>query len=138
MLTLDGRRVPLDVVDHDVATRPGAGGLSTLRLDVVYRAVGNGRRSAFDDRSFPDRIGWREVTLEARDGGRIITTDVPRRSTSDGLHAYPSDLLRSPLDVTSAHATVALGSASAPAPTIGDTAVPRACGRRFRVAHRAR
>ena len=124
VLTFDGRRVPLDVVDHDVATRPGAGGLSTLRLDVVYRAVGNGKTLAFDDRSFPDRIGWREVTLEARDGGRIITTDVPERSTSDGLHAYPRDLLRSPLDVTSAHATVALGSASAPAPTIGDTAVP--------------
>ena len=123
-LTLDGQRVALRVVDHRVATRPGAGGLKTLRLDVVYRAAGHGQRLAFDDRSFPGRIGWREVTLGARDGGRIVTADVPERSTSGGLHAYPADLLRSPLDITSAHATVVLGSASGAAPTIGDSAVP--------------
>ena len=124
VLTLDGQPVALDVVDHRVGTRPGAGGLNTLRLDVVYRAVGHGKTLAFDDRSFPDRIGWREVTLDAYDGGRIITADVPGQSTSDGLHSYPADLLRSPLDVTSAHATVAFGSASAPAPTIDEATVP--------------
>jgi len=35
VLTLDGRRAALDVVDSRVALRPGAGGLKTLRLDVV-------------------------------------------------------------------------------------------------------
>jgi hypothetical protein len=31
-----------------------------LRLDVVYRAPGDGGQLAFRDLSFPDRIGWRE------------------------------------------------------------------------------
>jgi nickel/cobalt transporter (NicO) family protein len=125
VLTLDGRRLPLDVVDSKVTLRPGAGGLKTLRLDVVYRAtVSSGTALAFEDRSFADRIGWREVILTARDGASVEGSDVPTTSTSDALHAYPSDLLRSPLDVSSAEATVVLGSADAPAPTIDDTEAP--------------
>jgi len=131
VLTLDGRRVPLEVVEHRTSARPGAGGLATLRLDVVYRAVGRGRTLAFEDRSFSDRIGWREVTLLARDGGRVLASDVSARSTSDELRAYPADLLRSPLDVTSARATVALGTAAGPAPTIGDAPAPRHTGGGF-------
>ena len=138
-LTLDGQRVALrrrrpQGRRHDRAP----GGSNTLRLDVVYRAVGHGKTLAFDDRSFPDRIGWREVTLGARDGGRIVTADVPERSTSDGLHAYPADLLRSPLDVTlgacDRRSRFGIGS-GADHRRYGRT---RACGRRFRVAHRAR
>ena len=48
--------------------RPGAGGLQTLRLDVIYAAGSAGRRSRFRDRSFDGRIGWREITVSARDG----------------------------------------------------------------------
>ena len=59
VLTLDGKRAPLRVVEHRTALRPGAGGLDTLRLDVVYRAAGRGEKLAFHDTSFPDRIGWR-------------------------------------------------------------------------------
>ena len=125
VLTLDGRGAPLEVVTHRIATRPGAGGLETLRLDVVYQAVGAaGKELAFDDRSVPERIGWRELTLSARDGGRVVDADVPASSSSDELHAYPSDLLRSPLDVSSAHASVVLGSTPGAAPTIGDTSAP--------------
>ena len=132
VLTLDGRPAPLAVVDSRVALRPGAGGLETLRLDVVYRAVAaSGTTLAFEDRAFADRIGWREVTLTARDGGSVVASDVPTTSASDALHAYPSDLLRSPLHVTSARATVALGSAAAPAPTIGTAAVPAHAGGGF-------
>jgi ABC-type nickel/cobalt efflux system permease component RcnA len=132
VLTLDGRRAPLEVVDSKVTLRPGAGGLKTLRLDVVYRATGpSGTALAFEDRSFADRIGWREVTLTARDGAAVEATDVPTTSASDVLHAYPSDLLRSPLDVSSAEATVVLGSGDAPAPTLDDTAAPAHVGGGF-------
>ena len=124
VLTLDGRRAPLEVVENRAAERPGAGGLKTLRLDVVYRAVGRGEALTFEDRSFPDRIGWREVTLSARDGGHVVASDVPATSTSNALHAYPPDLLRSPLDVTSGQATVAPGATTAAAPAIGDSVAP--------------
>ena len=131
-LSLDGRRVSLDVVASKVTTRPGAGGLETLRLDVVYRArTASGAVLAFEDRSFSGRIGWREVTLTARDGGRVVASTVPATSASDALHAYPSDLLRSPLDVSSAGATIALGSARGAAPSIGATEAPAHVGGGF-------
>jgi nickel/cobalt transporter (NicO) family protein len=124
VLTLDGRRAPLEVVARRITTRPGAGGLETLRLDVVYGAAGSGKDLGFDDESFPERIGWREVTLSARDGGRVVEADVPATSSSDELRVYPSDLLRSPLDVSSAHASVVLGSSPGSAPAIGEPAAP--------------
>ena len=126
VLTLDGRRVPLRIVEHRVVTRPGAGGLTTLRVDVVYRAVGSGRELAFRDTSFRGRIGWREVTVSDRDGGRVASSDVPSSSASAALHRYPTDRLRSPLAVAAAKATIELGSGRAPAPTIDESAAPRA------------
>ena len=118
VLTLDGRRLPLRVVEHRAVTRPGAGGLKTIRLDVVYEARGEGSKLAFQDKSFPGRIGWREVTVSARDGGRVASSTVAAASASDALREYPSDLLRSPLDVASALATIDLGSEPAAAPNI--------------------
>jgi nickel/cobalt transporter (NicO) family protein len=125
VLTLDGRRVPLRVVEHRAVSRPGAGGLKTLRLDVVFRARGEGAALEFRDGSFPGRIGWREVTVSARDGGRVVASDVPATSASDALRRYPTDLLRSPLDTSAASARIELGSRAAAAPTIDGVAAPR-------------
>ena len=131
VLTLDGRRIPLRVVEHRAASRPGAGGLKTLRLDVVYRARGGGSELAFHDTSFPGRIGWREVTVSGRDGGRVLDSTVAESSSSDVLRKYPTDLLRSPLDISSALATIDLGSKPASAPTIGVVSAPRKVGGGF-------
>jgi nickel/cobalt transporter (NicO) family protein len=119
VLTIDGRRVPLRVVERLVATRHGAGGLETLRLDVVFRSEGAaGSELAFKDGSFAGRIGWREVTVTARDGARVLDSDVPATSSSDLLRKYPSGRLSSPPDVSTASATVALGSQPGSAPSI--------------------
>jgi len=124
-LTLDGRSAPLRVLDSRVAQRPGAGGLRTLRLDVVYVARGSGENLRFRDRAFPGRIGWREVTLSARDGARVVQSDVPGTSESRALTAYPQDLLSSPLDVSTAAAVVEPGAAPPGlAPTIDGAPAP--------------
>lgn len=117
-LTLDGRRAPLRALESRVAQRPGAGGLKTLRLDVVFVAQGSGENVRFRDRAFPGRIGWREITLSARDGAQVVQSDVPSTSESRALTAYPQDLLRSPLDVSSAVAVVEPGDGPGTAPTI--------------------
>ncbi len=72
-LVVDGRRVPLTVVAHRTAERPGAGGLNTLRFDAIYRAPAAtaGTRLEFVDRSFASRIGWREIVVTARDGAQL-------------------------------------------------------------------
>jgi len=124
-LTLDGRRVPLRVLEHRVSSRPGAGGLPTLRLDVVYRSETSGRDLRFTDRAFDGRIGWREVTVSARDGGRVLDSTVATTSESDELRAYPKDMLRSPLDIVSAVATLAPGNEPGTPPTIDLEAAPQ-------------
>ncbi len=124
VLTLDGRRAALRVVDERLTSRPGAGGLETLRLDVVYRASGQGRELAFEDTAFPGRIGWREVTVAARDGARIVETSASEVSESDVLRAYPKDLLRSPLDVSSARASFERGDRAGAPPALARTEVP--------------
>jgi len=106
-LTLDGRRVPLAVVSHRTSERPGAGGLKTMRFDAVYVARGSGTHLTFADTSFSSRIGWREIVVTARDGAAVTESSAPRESRSDELRAYPSDLLRSPLDVRSASVAAA-------------------------------
>ena len=119
-LTLDGKRAPLRVLDHKVALRDGAGGLRTLRLDVVYEAsVAGGSELRFVDEAFRDRIGWREVTLSSRDGAEIVSSSVPATSASEELRAYPEGLLSSPPDVSSATASVELGDAPGVPPAIG-------------------
>ena len=120
-LRIDGRRVPLTVVAHRTSERPGAGGLETLRFDAVYVAPAIGSRLSFADRSFASRIGWREITVNARDGARLSTASVDQASRSDELRAYPKDLLRSPLDVRSATAEFTPGVAGAAPPVIGET-----------------
>ena len=91
--------------------RPGAGGLKTLRFDAVYETAATGSRLAFRDRNFGSRIGWKEVVVRSSDGAELRTASVPATSRSNGLRAYPQDLLRSPLDVTTA--TAAFSSATA-------------------------
>jgi len=123
-LTLDGQRVPLRVLESRVVRRPGAGGLKTLRLDVVYVAGGTGNELTFQDRSFAGRIGWREVTLSAREGARVVRSDVPNTSESAALRKYPEDLLRSPLDVSTAAAVVEPGDGPGTPPAVGVAPAP--------------
>ncbi|WP_411276714.1 nickel/cobalt transporter [Gaiella sp.] len=128
-LTVDGKQVPLIVVAHRTAERPGAGGLKTLRFDAIYRAPAAGTRLTFADRSFASRIGWREITINARDGARLDAASAPQTTRSDELRAYPKDLLRSPLDVRSATAGFSPGPRGAAPPVIGEAAaVERSSG----------
>ncbi|MGH3132509.1 MAG: nickel/cobalt transporter [Gaiellaceae bacterium] len=123
-LTVDARRVPLRVLESRVVSRPGAGGLKTLRLDVVYQAARSGEELRFADRAFAGRLGWREVTVAARDGAAVLGSNVPDTSESRALREYPRDLLRSPPDVSGAVATLAPGEAPAEPPPIVDVAAP--------------
>jgi nickel/cobalt exporter len=120
-LKVDGKRVLLAVVAHRTSERPGAGGLKTLRFDAIYEAPAAGSRLSFTDRSFASRIGWREITVNARDGARVGASSVDEASRSDELRAYPKDLLRSPLEIRSATAEFTPGAAGAAPPVIGET-----------------
>jgi len=118
-LRLGGDRAMLHPLDHRVSERPGAGGLPTLRFEALYVARLHATSLTFADRTFSSRIGWREITVRARDGARLVTSSVPSASRSDELRAYPRDRLRSPLDVRFATVRFAPGRGPAAPPELG-------------------
>ena len=99
-LTLAGKPSRLVPLGQALAHPLGAGGLHTTRLEIVLAGPRiDGRTTlAYRDANYADRIGWKEIVLGAHTPSR-----------SDELRAYPKDMLSSPLDVTSAAATVEPG-----------------------------
>ena len=117
-LRLDGRRVALTPLDHALAFPPGAAGLRTLRFEAVYSAAASSGRLELRDTNFANRIGWKEIVLTARDGASATASSVPSTSVSHQLAAYPKDLLSSPLEVTTATATVRPGDGAGDPPKL--------------------
>jgi ABC-type nickel/cobalt efflux system permease component RcnA len=72
---------------------------------------------AFEDVSYPERIGWREI-IATGDGVSIETGGLPATSVSHRLTSYPADLISQPLDVRSAAlvATSVTAPAASPVP----------------------
>ena len=119
-LRVDGRKAPLELVSSKTSTRPGAGGLNTLRFDAVLRSTARGTTLTYFDPLYPGRIGWHEITARSRDGAVIRNADVPSTSLSDELRSYPKDSLSSPLDVRRAEVRFTLGTRSATPPSLAD------------------
>jgi nickel/cobalt exporter len=98
VVTVDGRPAVLKPTAHALAFPMGVGGLHTMRLEAIFRGpvVDGPSRVTVHDTNYADRIGWKEIVVGA-------TTP----SLSDELRAYPKSLLQSPLDKTTAAATLA-------------------------------
>jgi nickel/cobalt transporter (NicO) family protein len=118
-LTLDGSPAMLRLVDSKRELRPGAGGLKTLHFAAVYETQASGTRLVYRDANFASRVGWREIVVRAERGARIDSASVPSASLSKALSAYPQDLLRDPLNVSSATATFRAGALPGVPPPLG-------------------
>ncbi|HEV7810322.1 MAG TPA: hypothetical protein VGO64_06970, partial [Candidatus Limnocylindrales bacterium] len=97
-LRLTRATTPLALVPtaNAVSFPPGAGGLSTLRLDCDFTApltpgLDGAAVITFEDRSYTERIGWREIVATA-DGTVLDTHGLPATSPSAKLTSYPADL----------------------------------------------
>ena len=99
-LRVDGRPVMLAVEASRLEFPPGVGGLSTLRLSCTFHASltqgGEITRVDFEDNSYAERLGWREIVVTAQDVS--LRGDFATSSSSQRLTAYPNDMLSSPLD----------------------------------------
>jgi nickel/cobalt exporter len=94
----------------------GAGGLETTRLELALRAdVEDVRRVELHDGTFPGRIGWKAV-VSAPGDGTAVRTQAPSGDPTNGLRAYPEDLLSSPLDRRDASFRVEAGDGTLIAP----------------------
>jgi nickel/cobalt transporter (NicO) family protein len=119
-VSVGGRPVTLRPVAHRLAHPKGQGGLDTTRFEVVLAGPAlHGTQSVhLDDRTYGSRIGWKEVVVQTRAGARIVSATAPATSQTDFLRRYPKSLLHSPLDVTTADATLTAGSSPGPVPAL--------------------
>ena len=130
-LTAGGVALPLTPAAHRLSFPPGQGDLPTMRLEVqLSAALPAGSQAldiAYEDSNFADRLGWREIVINAGDGS-LLSASVPAADVSNQLRDYPADLLQAPLAVSQATARFAPAGATlaAPAPTAGDTAATAA------------
>jgi len=124
--TVDGRPLSLQVTTAAVAFPAGVGGLRTLRLECALAArlptAGGHHDLAYTDGNQAGRVGWREITATG-DGATLDAADVPARSASGRLTAYPEDQLRSPLDQRTAVVRFRPGG-----PRAGDAGQPGVAG----------
>jgi ABC-type nickel/cobalt efflux system permease component RcnA len=101
-LTLERRTV-------EILFPPGAGGLPTLKVGARYRATlppSTGPASlTYRDENYADRAGWKEIIVTAGPGVMLVASTAPEKDRSQGLSDYPTDLLDSPPQDVTAHAT---------------------------------
>lgn len=101
-LEVNGRRLELSSQSADVVFPPGAGGLPTMKVGVLYRAtlddlaLGRPNRLDYRDDNFPGRAGWKEIVATGDRGVGVAASTVPHRDRSRELADYPTDLLQSP------------------------------------------
>ena len=124
VLTVDGRRVPLEIDwPGRLSHPPGAGGLETTRVELRLSAPARDpQRVELRDGTFPGRVGWRAIVSRPGEG-TAVRADAPSSDPTDGLRRYPDDLLNSPLDRREASFEVRPGD--------GTLVAPRAEGERF-------
>lgn len=111
-LMLNQKALGLTLASSAVEFPAGAGGLPTLRLTCGFSALIAGTEQntslSFADRSYSERLGWREIVVIA--DNVALTGDFTSTSLSKRLTSYPEDLLSSPLDQR--EVTLAIGSSS--------------------------
>ena len=128
LVEVDGRRLALDARSAEVIFPPGAGGLPTLKLAIVFRTAletsGQAHRLAYQDKNYADRAGWKEIIVVAGPGVALRSASVPATDRSRELSDYPTDLLNTPpqdleAQVVFARSDVPAPVAQGPAATLG-------------------
>jgi nickel/cobalt exporter len=106
-LQVNDQPLVLRAESKEIIFPPGAGGLPTMKIGILYKAklrdskTGEFRLSYRDD-NFPGRAGWKEIIAVGEAGARILNSSVPQTDRSSQLNNYPTDLLNTPPQVVEA------------------------------------
>ena len=101
-LEVNGKPLVLRAESREIIFPPGAGGLPTMKIGILYKAklIGDSKSRdhllTYRDGNFPGRAGWKEIIAIAASGARISDSSVPEIDRSSQLNDYPTDLLNSP------------------------------------------
>jgi nickel/cobalt exporter len=105
-LLVGGAALPLEPEAQQLEFPQGQGGLRTMRLTLRFMAAlphaPGAQAATYRDDNFADRIGWREIVVQAGANAQILESSAPAQDVSQELRNYPRDLLQSPLQQSSA------------------------------------
>jgi ABC-type nickel/cobalt efflux system permease component RcnA len=134
-LRVDGQPRQLALTAAGLSFPPGAGGLSTMRAVCGFEAMLPSPLVAatavtFADRSFAERLGWREIVVTGSgvtvaSGG---STALRATSPSDRLTRYPTELLGRALNDAEVTISATPGGPTLPAFDIADAMPVAAAG----------
>jgi ABC-type nickel/cobalt efflux system permease component RcnA len=126
LLTIDGERVPLQVIARRISLPASESGLSTLRIECDFTGDFAGSKSAsggntanqtrrlkFEDTNYRERAGWRETVVIPATGVAVFDTTAFGTALTDELKVYPEDLLAAPLDERTVELSFTNGAAPA-------------------------
>ncbi len=101
-LEVDRHLIPLQLKTKTMSLPPGAGGLSTLRMEwemtgeIPDSKPSDVHQLRFEDDNDRTRIGWREVVVNSTNVN-VFDSSSYSNSLTDALRNYPQDLLTTPL-----------------------------------------
>jgi ABC-type nickel/cobalt efflux system permease component RcnA len=100
ILEINGLRLTPLPESWEIIFPPGAGGLPTLKIGILYKAkladASGEYLLSYRDGNFPGRAGWKEIIAVAGSSASILKSSVPESDRSSQLNDYPVDLLNSP------------------------------------------
>jgi nickel/cobalt transporter (NicO) family protein len=100
-LEINGLRLTPLPESREIIFPPGAGGLPTMKIGILYKAkLGDAKGGeyllSYRDGNFPGRAGWKEIIAVAGSSASLLNSSVPETDRSSQLNDYPTDLLNSP------------------------------------------
>ena len=101
-LQISGKPLRLTVGSTEIIFPPGAGGLPTMKIGIVFKANLASASTAgeqllnYRDGNFPGRAGWKEIIIAVDRGVKVISSSASVVDRSRELSDYPTDLLDSP------------------------------------------
>ena len=102
LLEINGRRLELKPESQEIIFPPGAGGLPTMKIGILYKALLPAESNAgqylinYRDGNFAGRAGWKEIIATAEPGVKILNSSVAETDRSSQLSNYPTALMDSP------------------------------------------
>ncbi len=114
-ITVGGKPVRPKVLRADLAILDGAGNLPVLRITSTGHIDAAGGTLEYEDSNFPDRAGWKEIVIIARDGAKLQQASQTSKDITQSLTEYPSDPTVAPPQDLRARLTWSSEMAAAPA-----------------------
>lgn len=110
LLKVKGEPMALVPTSQEIIILPGAGGLPTMRLSILYRteihsldrlvSETDGADVQYQDDNYPGRAGWKEIVVMGDRAVALIGSSLP--TTGGELRSYPEEDLKSPPQILEA------------------------------------